>query len=462
MKKLIPIVVIIIVLIIIFVGRWQLDVGSDCTLESNIEESKVIYAQTPGLLSSFNYRSGDTVEKGALLGHMTDLELQDNLEQVQASLKEAEAQELVLKRQIQEKEQAIVSASLKHQKAQVESNQVSTDVQSFNYGKIPPEIDISKIKADEAKRQYEKLAKEQEKMKKSGEYPPAIEALAQKVEESKVKLENQEFVLSKNRYLSTVGAIPKLDYENIRAEYEMAKRMYNNAKANLEDAIQKHYYDTFDAKDAYENAQNDYDVKLKDFFLKNDQLNFDTQIAGSEVQQTVLGQDTYKAQLQENEEKIIALKQKQAIYLDKEKKLTLIAPISGILIEDDIINKLGKQFELGEKICEVAGLRKVLVNILVDEKDIGDVRLHQPVRLKVKPFLGSLFQGEVSKISPASKYEETKKRNFYSVELLVDNPDGKLKPGMTGFAKINCGSAPIFMLIFREIGHLIRSEYWFF
>ena len=113
MKKIILIVIIVIVVIVILVGRWQLDVGSDCTIEPNIETSQVIYAQTPGVLTSFNYRSGDLVEQGNIIGQLTNIELQDDLEQVKASIKESEAQQIVLDRQVKELQQKLVSTGLK-------------------------------------------------------------------------------------------------------------------------------------------------------------------------------------------------------------------------------------------------------------------------------------------------------------------------------------------------------------
>jgi multidrug efflux pump subunit AcrA (membrane-fusion protein) len=462
MKKLVPIIIIVVVLLLLFIGRWPLNVGSDCVLEPYTEESQVLYAQTPGVLTVFNYRSGDLVRKGATIGELTNIELQDSLEQVLATIKETEVQQLILERQINEKQQEVVSAGLRKKKTYAELSNIEQDVQSYNNGKLPPELIVMKIRMEEAERDYEKLKKEQESIDRKKLYPPSIQALANNIEQARIQQDEQLNKYEKSRYLSTLGAISQFDYETSRAQYEIAQQDLATTRSKMQEALENHKYDTLNARDNYIKTKNEYEQSLKDFFLKYDKLHYDNQIAGAEIQQTVYSKETSAAQLQETDEQLSALKQKMQILNDKKQRLTLLAPISGVIIESDITNKIGKHFDLGEKICEVAGLDKLLVSIQVDEKDIGDVKTEMPVKLKVRPFMGSLFQGKVKKISPVSVYNEQKKRNYYNVELVIDNPEGKLKPGMTGFAKINAGSRPIYALLMREIGHLIRSEYWFY
>ncbi|MGD9580621.1 MAG: HlyD family secretion protein [Vampirovibrionia bacterium] len=462
MKKIALIVIFLIVLIVVLVGRWQLDVGSECTIQPDIEESKVLYAQTPGVLKNFRYRSGDIVQKDEVLGELINIELQDNIEQINAAMLETQAQQSVLSKQMDQKMQEVVSSRLQKMKVQSEYNVAAREYKGYKKGDLPPEIEILKLAQDEAKRKYDKYSEEQEKMNKQGIFPPSIESTFQKLEQAKIQLENSQFTFEKNKYLVSVGAVSKFDYENAKAQFEMNEKVVKNYEATLEEAKIKHYYDTLLAKDNYMKAKEEYDIQYKTFILNFDKLNYDTRIAGSQVDQSLSNYATATAQKYENDEKLNALKQKQMIYENKKGKLTLKSPAAGVLIEDNITDKVGKHFDLGEKICEVAGLDKVLVTVLVDEKDIGDVKVDYPVRLKVKPFMGSLFQGQVKKISPVSRYNEATKRNFYTVELVIENPEGKLKPGMTGFSKINCGSRPISSLLARELGHLVRSEYWFF
>jgi multidrug resistance efflux pump len=462
MKKFIPLIIVIAVLIIAFVFRWQLDVGSDCVLEPYTEESQVIYAQTPGVLTVFNYRSGDIVKQGSVVGQLTSIELQDEKEQVEASIKETQAEQIVLDRRIQEARQEVISSGLRHKKASVELASIENDLRTYNAGELPPELQAMKARLNEAQREYEKLAAEQELIDNKNQYPPDIKVIVHKLESARVKYHNAEISFDKNRYLVTVGAISQLDFEDNRTKYEMAQQEVSTYRAELDNALLNRKYDTLNAKDVYLKAKSEYETSLKEFFLDYDRQYYDSKIAGAMVAQSSYTKETTEAQLQANDEKLAALKQKLQIINDKMDRLALKAPISGVVIEEDITNLVGKYFSMGEQICEIAGLEKLLVNIQVDEKDIADVEVGQSVRLKVRPFLGSLFKGEVRKISPVSRKDEKSHRSFYSVELVIANEDNKLKPGMTGFAKINAGTRPIYALIMREVGHLVRSEYWFF
>lgn len=85
------------------------------------------------------------------------------------------------------------------------------------------------------------------------------------------------------------------------------------------------------------------------------------------------------------------------------------------------------------------------VELAVSEKEVGDVRVGQRVHLKVLSFPGRCFSGNVVEVAPAATLAaaETETSRRFVVSTLVDNEDLLLKPGMTGKAKIRCGSRPI-------------------
>lgn len=69
------------------------------------------------------------------------------------------------------------------------------------------------------------------------------------------------------------------------------------------------------------------------------------------------------------------------------------------------------------------------INTDIDEADIGRIQLNQPVTFTVDAYPEITFQGKVSEIRNAP----TTVQNVvtYDVMVNVDNPDLKLKPGMT-------------------------------
>jgi len=83
----------------------------------------------------------------------------------------------------------------------------------------------------------------------------------------------------------------------------------------------------------------------------------------------------------------------------------------------------------------------------VDEADIGSIKTNQPVTFTVDAYPDLTFKGNVSVIRNAP----TTVQNVvtYTVIVQVDNPDLKLKPGMT---------ANVSIIINRQKRYLTRSQ----
>ena len=82
----------------------------------------------------------------------------------------------------------------------------------------------------------------------------------------------------------------------------------------------------------------------------------------------------------------------------------------------------------------------------------------QKVKIKAKGFPSISFYGVVAAIG--QKADPGDKQNYVIVRSYIDNPDGLLKPGMTGKAKIYCKSSSPLRIFFRRIIRSIRTEFW--
>ncbi len=78
-------------------------------------------------------------------------------------------------------------------------------------------------------------------------------------------------------------------------------------------------------------------------------------------------------------------------------------------------------------------LTRIQVWIAVNEADIGSIKPGQPVTFTVDAFPGQVFKGEVGKV----RLNATMTQNVvtYTVEVVANNPDGKLLPYLTANAK---------------------------
>lgn len=153
----------------------------------------------------------------------------------------------------------------------------------------------------------------------------------------------------------------------------------------------------------------------------------------------------------------------QRRYLETQLELArVVSPISGVVTTPKPKEKVGQYVKKGDLIAEVHELNTVRVEIAVSEKDIGDVRVGQPVFVKARAFPEASFSGVVTEVAPAAAREEHEawRGKIVRVTTEIDNPTGVLKPEMTGNAKISCGERRLVELLTRRLARYVRVEFW--
>jgi HlyD family secretion protein len=125
----------------------------------------------------------------------------------------------------------------------------------------------------------------------------------------------------------------------------------------------------------------------------------------------------------------------------------ILAPAGGI-----VINKLvepgatvAASFQTPDLFEIAADMSVMQVEASVDEADIGQVRVGQPVRFTVDAYPDQTFRATVRQIRTAAT--ETQNVVSYFVILQVQNPEGKLLPGMTANVEIITGARPAVLRI---------------
>ncbi len=173
----------------------------------------------------------------------------------------------------------------------------------------------------------------------------------------------------------------------------------------------------------------------------------------------------------------------------QESMLEIRAPFTGQILTPRLQDLIGKHIAPGDLLCDFGDLQTMRGRIRVSEFDFRELAEGQPVRVKVNSFPGARFDGRVASrgmAAPdaydaagrasglvrsvqafglssgkvgAAKSEGT---SFSHFELLVEigNSDGKLRPGMSGMAKITPDRHSIAARIFNSVSDLIRSKVW--
>jgi membrane fusion protein (multidrug efflux system) len=162
-------------------------------------------------------------------------------------------------------------------------------------------------------------------------------------------------------------------------------------------------------------------AELNDITYERDQKQFKMQA----VSQATL--DTDAANLKNAQAQVA---QQQAII---DKKL-LRAPFAGHLGIRAV--DLGQYLGPGTVIVTLQALDPIFADFFVPQQSVGQVRLGQPVIVKIDAFKDQTFTGEISAINPKV---DTGSRNV-QVRATLKNPDHNLVPGMYATVDIATGS----------------------
>ncbi|MBP7765307.1 MAG: efflux RND transporter periplasmic adaptor subunit [Deltaproteobacteria bacterium] len=114
----------------------------------------------------------------------------------------------------------------------------------------------------------------------------------------------------------------------------------------------------------------------------------------------------------------------------------ILSPVNGTVISRsiDVGQTVAASFQTPTLFTIAQDLKKMQIVTSVDEADIGRIRTGQPVSFTVDAYADQTFRGNVSEIRNAP----TTVSNVVTYEVIVkvDNPELKLKPGMTANVSI--------------------------
>ena len=116
-------------------------------------------------------------------------------------------------------------------------------------------------------------------------------------------------------------------------------------------------------------------------------------------------------------------------------KLIVTTPISGVVTTRNV--EAGELIQPGLAAMTISQLDELTVTVYIPENQYGQINLGDTAQLKVDSFPFKTFEAVVTRIADQAEYtprnvqtQEERQTTVYAVELSVNDPDGKLKPGM--------------------------------
>ena len=264
--------------------------------------------------------------------------------------------------------------------------------------------------------------------------------------EAQVNQAKADLQTSKAAVLNQVATVEKAkaDVENARAALAQGKAM--TAKADAAQADAKRIFDR-NAELFKRNliAQADRDTA---------EANYDQAVAQSESSRAneralTAGIDSSQAQLRVQEAALQSARaqvdQKTAALAQAQANLdytTILAPVDGVVVSRavDVGQTVAASLQAPTLFTIAQDLTKMQVETSVDEADIGRIKVEDRATFTVDAFSGQTFAGVVTQIRKAAQIVQNVVT--YTVIISVDNPGGRLLPGMTANVKLVYAEKP--------------------
>ncbi len=134
------------------------------------------------------------------------------------------------------------------------------------------------------------------------------------------------------------------------------------------------------------------------------------------------------------------------------------SPIDGVVATPHMENLVGRKLKVGETFADVVDNSQALVDLAIDETDIGLVAAGQKARVKLDGFPSRTFDGEVVVVSPLGRPEGD--TSVFYARIAVANPESMLRAGMQGRGKVSTGWHAAGKVFFRQPVMWIWSKLW--
>lgn len=405
-KRRVFFLVVTLVLIGVLCCPWEATVGSYGTLTAIKEREAVVTAPEGGIVTVL-VKPGEKVAAGREIARLNNPDLISDLIAVRAELVKAQAEYERLAGELQAQQQAAARAAVQVSEARRVDAELRSEQQQILARKLNP---------------------------RSNDFPAALRVLQAEVDLKSSRVAEAEKQLARAQKLFSENLIPRSDYETVENRAIALRLELEAAREKLSAAIVEHRRQT-------EKSGNDLRVSQAE-----------QQIAESAVAKTNIELTNARALLD-------TLRQREQVLQAKQTSVVLVAPREGTVFGEKLPDLAGKYVEKGAEICRVADASQMRVVIQVPEREISDVKEGSGVRLKARAWPDRIFRGRVEKIGGESELDENKQAT-YRVELIVDNSDGALKPGMTAFARIDFGRRLIGAILWHKLKQALRPELW--
>jgi multidrug efflux pump subunit AcrA (membrane-fusion protein) len=297
--------------------------------------------------------------------------------------------------------------------------------------------------------------REQLKVMRNGTRPEDIAVQEELIKSRHVELDNVHRNQSQRMQLQVSVEEKKLALNLAQTDFDRNKTLFDMG------IIARDAYDKSDTalKTAKQSVRaGDEEIHAFDEKAGNEAARITQQIVQEEKKLAMMKAGSRPDEIERQEATVSKLERVVDNIAGDLKNSDIVAKIDGTVMTEYVERKVRTHLDAGAELMRLADTSTVEVEMMVPEKEMGDVHLGLPVRIQLASFPSRYFQGKVDFIAQSAHPADG--QQVMTVRSYLSNPDGVLKPELTGFAKIYCGPRRIIEVMTRRIGLWIRTEIW--
>jgi HlyD family secretion protein len=433
----------------------RMDTVTQGTVETEVIENGSVQpfktvevkSKVAGRIHKLYVQEGSRVKAGQILADVDPTEINSQVAQYQAQLAGAEARLAQSKKSavyqseqtdagIRQAHEALIAAQAQLKAAQEESaaqpgltdsdiaqaranlKAAQDSVKLLQNSTQPQDRVQAQSNFDDAKESEatarKNLERQQQLLAKGFVSQQAVDSAATQLATAKSRLDQ-----SKNK-LSLIEEQQQLETAQAQSQVAQAQASLNRALANgSQVAIKKQQLAS--AKAAVEQSRAQYVS------------------AQSNVQQNLIHNDM----VDESRANVTQIQNALNEVLVHQNDTHLYASVGGVITkryieEGELITSGTSDFSSGTPVLQIADLSKMLVKMSVNEVDVNKIKPGQLVEIEVDGVKNHRFVGKVRKVAPASADNSQQGQGQgqggvvrFAVEVLIEHPDDRLKPGMS-------------------------------
>jgi putative peptide zinc metalloprotease protein len=436
-RRLFPLAIALFILLILCLP-WNASVGAYGALVAVPGQEAIIRAPESATLVELRVRPGDLTAAGAVIGRMSDTGLEEHLAYAQVELDRANADRDRLLGELRARDEAIARAELNLRQRQRDYDESDSERRQIE-GRESAEPNTLKYltaSISPTAPAAAGIAGGRHPGERAVAYPAAIAVLQSEADLRQARLSEAALHLDRTRRLHAQGIAPRSELD--KAETSVSALAIEGAAARQ---------------------------RLEAFLIEHRRrhagLATEAQLARSDAGAERLQAVKLNGELRAVSALISTLTDRRDLLRRRLARFELVTPGAGAVFGEELPRLVGQYFPKGAEICRVADTRQLLARIQASEREIGDVRIGHPVRLKVGAYPDHVFHGRVLKIGGESETDRNE-RVIYRVELVIENTDDLLRPGMTAFARIDFGRRMIGSILLHKLKQALRPELWMF